>query len=41
MRNPKQVLEKLLGDGREYICGDTFSVADIAIASYLLYMPQV
>jgi hypothetical protein len=36
-----QVLEKLLGDGREWLCGDRFSVADVAVASYLLYMPQV
>jgi len=41
-QNPKgiQVLEAMLGDGREWICGSTFSVADVAVGAYLLYMPQ-
>ena len=38
-RNP-QVLEKLLGDGRQWLCGDRFTVADVAVGAYLLYMPQ-
>jgi glutathione S-transferase len=35
-----QVLEKTLGDGRQWLCGESFSVADVAVGAYLLYMPQ-
>ena len=39
--NPKaiQILEKTLST-QDYLLGDEFSVADVAVASYLLYIPQ-
>lgn len=38
---PKQIgqLDQLLAE-REFILGDSFSVADVAIGAYLLYVPQ-
>ncbi|CAE8702860.1 unnamed protein product [Polarella glacialis] len=41
-KEPKAInrLEQLLED-REFILGDSFSVADVAIGAYLLYVPQL
>jgi len=33
-------LDDILSDGRAWLLGDEFSVADVAVASYLLYVPQ-
>jgi hypothetical protein len=38
MPSTMQALESALGD-KEYLCGE-FSVADVAIGSYLLYIPR-
>ena len=34
-----RVLDNILTNSR-YLCGDSFTVADVAVASYLLYIPQ-
>ena len=43
-RDPEQRrlrrLDDILSDGRDWLLGDEFSVADVAVASYLLYVPQ-
>ena len=41
-KKPNRVLDTLdqLLEGQQFINGDEFSVADVAIAAYLLYVPQ-